>query len=579
MINQAVKKQKTRKLSIRTKIIIPVGLLIVLVCVLLGQASYAAIKNGMVQMGVEQADMAATVALESVDGAILSDAEDGFETTSAYQDLLQEMRNMQESCGIAFLYALYTDGNKVYYSVDTDKSPAQHKPGDVFEVSYEELAEVFLGQEYVQDYIDETEDGDLISVYKPILDENGSVVGVLGCDYDASGVVHRINTTINGIIAVAGLCLVVAIAVLSVIVGRVVASMRKVNSVIFDLVNNEGDLTQKLDINTGDEMELISNDVNHLLEHIRGIMISIADNSVKLKESAKVVVASLISADDGIGSVSATMEEMNAVMEETSASLNRINGAIEEAYEEIENISAKADAGKTSSGQVIDKATELHGWAENEHADAIVHAKALADSVNEKIEKSKAVEEISQLTKNILSITEQTNLLALNASIEAARAGESGKGFAVVAEQIGKLATDSAGAATTIQSVSDEVIKAVNELALEAENMLTFLEETALGGYEKLLQMSDSYQTDVGSMNEMMQHFADESISLKKNIDEIKESIKTVNIAVEESTNGVTNVTETTLDLAGSVQEIEREANANLDIANKLNEEVNKFKL
>ena len=579
MINQTVKKQKTRKLSIRTKIIIPVGLLIVLVCVLLGQAAYAAIKNGMVQMGVEQADMAASVALESVDGAILSDAEAGFETTSAYRDLLQEMRKMQESCGIAFLYALYTDGNKVYYSVDTDASTAQHKPGDVFEVSYEELAEVFAGQEYVQDYIDQTEDGDLISVYKPILDGNGSVVGVLGCDYDASGVVHRINTTLNSIIVVAGLCLVVAIAVLSVIVGRVVASMRKVNSVIFDLVNNEGDLTQKLDINTGDEMELIANDVNHLLEHIRSIMISIADNSVKLKESAKVVVTSLISADDSIGSVSATMEEMNAVMEETSASLNRINGAIEDAYEEIENISAKADAGKTSSGQVIDKATELHGWAENEHADAIVRAKALADSVNDKIEKSKAVEEISQLTKNILSITEQTNLLALNASIEAARAGESGKGFAVVAEQISKLATDSAGAATTIQSVSNEVIKAVNELALEAENMLTFLEETALGGYEKLLQMSDSYQTDVGSMNEMMQHFADESISLKKNIDEIKESIKTVNIAVEESTNGVTNVTETTLDLTGSVQEIEGEANANLDIANKLNEEVNKFKL
>jgi len=572
-------KQKTRKFSIRTKIIVPVGLLIVLICVLLGQTAYMTIQSGMVQMGVEQADMAASIALKVVDGDMLAGAGAGFEKTAEYQELLADMRDTQKSCGIAFLYTLYTDGTTVYYSVDTDESEGQYMPGEVFEVSYEELADVFAGEEYVQDYIDSTADGDLISVYKPIVDGNGKVVGILGCDYDASGVLQKINDTLNRIIVTAIICLVLSIIILGVIVGSVVASMRKVNRVIFDLVHNDGDLTQKLEIRTGDEMELIADDVNHLLEHIRGIMINIADNSIKLKESAKVVVNSLVSADDSIGSVSATMQEMNAVMEETSASLNRINDAIEDAYEEIGTISEKADHGKDSSKQVIDKATELHGWAESEHTDAKVRAHELVESVNDKIAKSQAVEEISQLTRNILSITEQTNLLALNASIEAARAGESGRGFAVVADQISKLATDSAEAATTIQNVSNDVIKAVNELALEAENMLAFLEETALGGYEKLLQVSDSYQTDVGSMNEMMQEFADKSESLKKNIDEIKESIKTVNIAVEESTNGVNNVTETTLDLTGSVQEIEDEANTNLDIANKLNEEVNKFKI
>ncbi len=578
-MKEKTERQKTRKLSIKTKIMVPVGLLIVLICVILGFTAYHSIHSGMVQMGVEQADMAATMALKVVDGDMLSGAGAGFEETAEYQELLVSMRDIQKSCGIAFLYTLYTDGSAVYYSLDTDESEGQYMPGELFEVSYEELADVFLGQEYVQDYIDSTVDGDLISIYKPIVDSDGTIVGILGCDYDASGVLQKMNDTVSRITVTAIVCLAVAIVVLSLIVIGVVASMRKVNSVIFDLVNNEGDLTQKLDIKTGDEMELIADDVNQLLEYIRGIMINIADNSLKLKESAKVVVTSLTSADDSIGSVSATMQEMNAVMEETSASLNRINDAIEDAYEEIGTISQKAGFGKDSSKQVIDKATELRIWAEHEHGDAKVRAQDMAESVNDKIAKSKAVEEISQLTKNILSITEQTNLLSLNASIEAARAGESGKGFAVVAEQISKLATDSAEAATTIQSVSDGVIKAVNELALEAENMLTFLEETALGGYEKLLQVSDSYQTDVGSMNEMMQEFSDKSELLKKNIDEIKESIRAVNTAVEESTNGVTNVTETTLDLTGSVQDIEGQANTNLDIANKLNDEVNKFKI
>ena len=42
---------------------------------------------------------------------------------------------------------------------------------------------------------------------------------------------------------------------------------------IYEIVHNEGDLTQKLDIHSGDEMELIAGNVNALLEYIRGIML------------------------------------------------------------------------------------------------------------------------------------------------------------------------------------------------------------------------------------------------------------------------------------------------------------------
>ena len=45
--------------------------------------------------------------------------------------------------------------------------------------------------------------------------------------------------------------------------------------------------------------------------------------------------------------------------------------------------------------------------------------------------------------------------------------------------------------------------------------MITFMNETALGGYEKLLETSESYQTNVGNMNEMMQRFATENEQLK----------------------------------------------------------------
>ena len=48
----------------------------------------------------------------------------------------------------------------------------------------------------------------------------------------------------------------------------------------------EGDLTQTLDVHTGDEMEVIAENVNGLLQHIREIMLNISQNSEYLKDSS-----------------------------------------------------------------------------------------------------------------------------------------------------------------------------------------------------------------------------------------------------------------------------------------------------
>lgn len=195
-------RQKTRKMSIRMKILLPASILILAVCLILGITSYRRIEKDLVAMGVEEADMAATIALKTVDGDMIGALEPGCEGGGGYLVLLASLRDIQKSCGIAFLYTLYTDGEQVYYGVDTDETEGQSAVGEVFEVSYAELADVFAGKGYVQDYIDSTEDGDLISVYKPIVDSTGKIVGILGCDYDASTVSLRLNTILKQVMVI-----------------------------------------------------------------------------------------------------------------------------------------------------------------------------------------------------------------------------------------------------------------------------------------------------------------------------------------------------------------------------------------
>lgn len=146
--------------------------------------------------------------------------------------------------------------------------------------------------------------------------------------------------------------------------------------------------------------------------------------------------------------------------------------------------------------------------------------------------------------------------------------------------QAKRLATEmSATAAAQIQVVSKDVINAVNELATEAEKMIVFMDETAMTGYQKLLETSKDYQSDVGNMNQMMSEFAASSETLKMNVESIRDSVNSVNIAIEESVRGITNVSEATANITATVGGIGLEANANLDIVNGLDSEVNKFKL
>ncbi len=573
-------KTKVRKLSIRWKVLIPASILIIVMCAVIGFNSYSRIKTGMIQLGVEEAQMAASIAGFVVDGDSLAHVGAGFENTLEYQDSLTALRQIQSLCGIAYLYTLHTDDNtRLYYGIDTDDSAGQQSPGNPFDGEYAEFSDVFAGQEYVQDYIDKTEDGILISAYLPIKDSSGKVVAVLGCDYDASYVLERIESARNSIFQISVICLILTLTVLNIIVNRIMRSLNKVNRKIYDLANNEGDLTQKLDIFSGDELELIAGNVNMLLEYIREIMLHISANSIELGTSTGTIAENLVSARDNISDVSATMEEMSAAMEETSASLYQVDESVARIMNSIGNIAAKASSERKSAAKIMEKVQSIYESAETDRIAAARQASEMSENMTQRIERSRAVEQIDTLTNEIINITDQTSLLALNASIEAARAGATGKGFAVVASEIGSLADNSARAAEGIQRVSQEVIRAVNELAGESERMIRFMNETAMAGYERLLDNTANYKNDVGRLSEIMNDFADVSMRLSNDIDSIKEAVGAVSTAAAESTKGIVDVTEMASGMAVSMESIKDEAESNRDIAGQLKTEVGKFKL
>lgn len=572
-------KQKTRKLSIRTKLLIIMGVIMIAVVVLLGFTISRTTRAHLIDLAGQQAHSSATMALEVIDADAHSALAAGDESSEAYNNMRDELIKIQKACGVKYIFTLTTDGNTVNYVLDTDQSSGKASIGDVYEKTYDELADVFAGEVYVQDYIDHTDFGDLISVFIPITDSNGNVVGILASDFDATNVQAKVERIIMEVIILGAICLVLGLVIMAVLISSITKKLSIVNGKLYDLVHSEGDLTQTIDVRTGDETELMANNVNALLGHIREIMLQISSNASDLDRSSNDVVKELSAASEGIVDLSATMEEMSASMEETSSTLSQINDSVTSINERINNIEEQASAGSSSTHDIAAYAENLNLQADRKQKDTITAVKEMSAIVNEKIQQSKAVEEINILTQNILDITNQTNLLALNASIEAARAGESGRGFAVVATEIGTLATNSADAATKIQAVSLMVIEAVKGLAEESEKMLNFLNEVTLAGYSQLLDTTNKYKHDADNINRMMRDFSEISREVNEAIDAIQEAISAVDVAIEENTKGIVTVAETSTNLTEVVNNISETAEQNKEISDMLNGEVGKFKL
>ena len=376
----------------------------------------------------------------------------------------------------------------------------------------------------------------------------------------------------------------IVVAVLMVIyINKTVAKPAKnasshLSHIIEDIDKGEGDLTERIEVKTKDEVGQLVVGVNNFIAQLQGIMLKIREESTNMNRLVNNITDGINDSNESANSISATMQELSASMEEVAATLDEITSGVQEILDAAADMSSQAESGKDYVEGIKHRAVEVRSVTENSKNTTTRMLTDIRKLLEVAIQNSRSVEQINVLTNDILGISSQTNLLALNASIEAARAGEAGRGFAVVADEIRELAERSKNTANNIQEISGMVTGAVEDLAKNANDMIMFIDETVLDDYDKFVGVANTYHEDADHMDEILQTFYMNAQRLNDTISQMAEGVDGINTAVDESAQGVTMAAQSTGALVQALGSIKSEADINLDISKELQNEVNKFK-
>ncbi|MEC4588009.1 methyl-accepting chemotaxis protein [Bacillus safensis] len=380
----------------------------------------------------------------------------------------------------------------------------------------------------------------------------------------------------NTAIIVFSVTLIVAGTLIFFIVRSI--SKRLSNLARFSKKVSEGDLRDKLQIQSDDEIGQVGKGFNTMIDSLRSLIGAVQTSVENVASSSEELTASA-------GQTSKATEHITLAIEQFSSGNESQNDKVELSSEELEemnrglqNMNESAESITASSIKSTDIAGEGGQLVEKtaSQMNVIDQSVKKAENVISALEsKSK---DITQILGVINGIADQTNLLALNAAIEAARAGEAGRGFSVVAEEVRKLAVQSANSAKEIENlikeivqdidVSQEVFTAVNR---EVQSGLSFTEQTKVS-FHNIFEMTKEISDQLQTMNQTV-------VQLSKGSAHVSEAVREIADVSRESSANIQDIAASAEEQLASMEEISSSSATLSSMAEELRDLISKFKV
>jgi methyl-accepting chemotaxis protein len=338
--------------------------------------------------------------------------------------------------------------------------------------------------------------------------------------YASANLTFKLALTISLIVFAAAVVLPFGISLLMKSI--ILSPIQRTVEVIEDV--SRGDLTQRIDIISSDEIGEMAKHFNMFADKLHGVITQVAQSSDRVFSAA--------------GMLDRASEEMSAGIEEVTARVD----SVATASEEMSNTTSEIARNCVMAAKSSEKASDSAGGGEIIIQNTISVMNRISNRVAESARIIRELETCSTQIGNVVDlindVADQTNLLALNAAIEAARAGEHGRGFAVVADEVRKLAETTSNATkeigNTIRAMQVETKKAVASMEEGVAEVGTGTEEAARSG-RALKEILQQITTVTSEINQIAVASEEETATT----DEIATSIQQISAVMQQTASKV----------------------------------------